>query len=105
MMNETYTINDAKEKLCFVSTDFRKDMYSTKYGLTARSNNSLTPVSRLSGKQNPIRREYVLPDYVSVLQGFVREPVDRMQIDDGSGVAPPVEQPPVNPDEQVRYGP
>jgi len=56
MMNETYTINDAKEKICFVSQNFNQDLE------TARRNKS------------ELHREYVLPDYQSIPVGFVRDP-------------------------------
>jgi len=101
-MNETYTINDAKEKLCFVSTDFKSDMYKTKYAVVILENNHVFVLieKRLLGKANPIRREYVLPDYVSVLQGYVRDPADQMQVDDSSDAALSGKRA-ANPDEQV----
>ena len=32
MMNETYTINDAKEKICFVSQNFNLDLETARCG-------------------------------------------------------------------------
>ena len=31
MMDETYIMNDVKESCCYVSTDFRKDLETTRY--------------------------------------------------------------------------
>jgi hypothetical protein len=51
----------AKEELCYVSTDFDKEMKQTRY------KDSSTP---------SIVREFVLPDYKSVMKGYARDPAD-----------------------------
>ncbi|RCH96054.1 Actin- protein 6 [Rhizopus azygosporus] len=56
MMEETYIINDVKEKCSFVSHDVYKDLET----------------SRQHYLNNPIVREYVLPDFVHAQQGHVR---------------------------------
>ncbi|KAF5402742.1 Actin protein 6 [Paragonimus heterotremus] len=56
--SEVYIMNQCKEDVCYVSTDFWKDLE------TARSD----------PKKNPIVREYVLPDYAEVHRGYVRDP-------------------------------
>eukprot|EP00736_Rhodelphis_marinus_P013264 Rmarinus@m.16278 len=53
MMDEGILINRIKERLCYVSQDFKHDM----------------AITRLAGKKNPILREYVLP---SAGDGYVR---------------------------------
>ncbi|KAI0736230.1 actin-like protein Arp6 [Fomitopsis betulina] len=58
MMDETHIVNDIKEKCCYVSTDFRKDMEA----------------SHLSPRDNPIVQQYVLPDFSANRPGRVRRP-------------------------------
>lgn len=57
VMDETYTMEDVKEKLCFVSLDIERDLN----------------IARVKGKSNALRREYVLPDGVKHKRGFVKE--------------------------------
>lgn len=56
MMDETYLINHVKESLCYVSTNFAADLRE----------------SQRRGSENSIRREYVLPDYHTVMRGYVK---------------------------------
>ncbi|OON13523.1 Actin, partial [Opisthorchis viverrini] len=56
--SEVYIMNQCKEDVCYVSTDFWADLS------TAKSNPN----------KNPILREYVLPDYAEVHRGYVRDP-------------------------------
>jgi len=58
VMDETYVINQVKEDVCYVSSDFNSDMKAT--------------LNR--GKANYVIRDYVLPDYMEVKRGFVRAP-------------------------------
>lgn len=58
VMDETYVINQVKEDSCFVSQDFFNDMEITK----GKLNN------------NPIVKDYVLPDYTSLRRGFLKDP-------------------------------
>jgi actin-related protein 6 len=51
VMDETYVINCCKEDACFVSTDFRKDMENWRAK----------------------RVEYILPDFVQLMRGQVRQ--------------------------------
>ncbi|GFR49305.1 hypothetical protein Agub_g11327 [Astrephomene gubernaculifera] len=57
MMDETYLMDLVKEQLCFVSQDVRADLRAAQ--VAARS---------------PHRREFVLPDGVHNLKGYVRDP-------------------------------
>lgn len=57
MMDETYIMNTVKEATCFISTDFSSDLEKCK---------------RLRTVENPIVRDYVLPDYNTGKGGFVR---------------------------------
>lgn len=57
MMDETWIINDVKEKLCYVSTDFERELQAAK---------------RSRKVAEKIRREYVLPNGSTVLEGYVK---------------------------------
>ncbi|KAI5815180.1 actin family [Pyronema omphalodes] len=57
MMEEPYLISQVKEAVCFVSTDFSADLEKCK---------------RLRTVDNPLVRDYVLPDYNTHKAGFVR---------------------------------
>jgi len=58
VMDETYVINQVKEDVCYVASDFRADMNATLQ----------------RGKSNHVVRDYVLPDYIEVKRGYVRAP-------------------------------
>ncbi|KAL5190093.1 Actin-related protein 6 [Glycine soja] len=58
VMEETFIIDDVKEKLCFVSLDVNRDL----------------TIARKSGKENLFRCTYVLPDGVTYTKGFVKYP-------------------------------
>lgn len=62
LMDETLIIDDAKEKLCFVSLDVPNDLQ----------------LARKSGKDNPFRCTYVLPDGITHTRGFVKD-IDEAQ--------------------------
>lgn len=57
VMDETLLIDDAKEKLCFVSLDVPGDLR----------------LARLSFKDNPFRCSYILPDGITYKKGFVKD--------------------------------
>ncbi|CAA6672653.1 unnamed protein product [Spirodela intermedia] len=57
VMDETFIIDDAKEKLCFVSLDVTRDLH----------------LARRSGKDNPFKCTYVLPDGITCTKGFVKD--------------------------------
>ncbi|CAK9828765.1 Actin-related protein 6 [Anthophora retusa] len=58
VMDETYVINQVKEDSCFVSQEFFKDMETAKNKL----------------ENNPIVKDYVLPDYTTLRRGFLKSP-------------------------------
>ncbi|ESR64118.1 actin-related protein 6 [Citrus sinensis] len=58
VMDETFIIDDVKEKLCFVSLDVARDLQ----------------IARKRGKDNLLRCTYVLPDGVTHTKGFVKDP-------------------------------
>ncbi|XP_060815451.1 actin-related protein 6 [Bombus pascuorum] len=58
VMDETYVINQVKEDSCFVSSEFFKDMETAKNKL----------------ENNPIVKDYVLPDYTTLRRGFLKNP-------------------------------
>uniref|UniRef100_A0A453DHD0 Actin-related protein 6 n=1 Tax=Aegilops tauschii subsp. strangulata TaxID=200361 RepID=A0A453DHD0_AEGTS len=57
VMDETLLIDDAKEKLCFVSLDVPRDLR----------------LASLSFKDNPFRCSYILPDGITYKKGFVKD--------------------------------
>ncbi|CAM0901773.1 unnamed protein product [Alopecurus aequalis] len=57
VMDETLLIDDAKEKLCFVSLDAPRDLR----------------LARLSFKDNPFRCSYILPDGITSKKGCVKD--------------------------------
>lgn len=58
MMDETFIMDDVKEKLCFISLDVARDL----------------EVARKPGNENLIRTMYVLPDGIKHKRGFVKDP-------------------------------
>lgn len=62
MMEEPYLISQVKEAVCFVSTDFERDLERCK---------------RLKDVENDMVRDYVLPDYNTGKGGFVRNHLPR----------------------------
>ena len=60
LQGETFLVNDIKESLCYVSTDFQSDL----------------DICCLQ-KINPLTKEYVLPDYKGVKKGYVRDPIQQ----------------------------
>lgn len=55
-MEETYVMNQCKEDLCFVSTDFDRDH----------------KIAKMKWPRNTIVRDYILPDYTTVSRGLIR---------------------------------
>lgn len=58
VMDESFIMDDVKEKLCFVSLDVARDLQ----------------VARRKGKDNLFRCTYVLPDGITYTKGFVKDP-------------------------------
>ncbi|KAA3476897.1 actin-related protein 6-like [Gossypium australe] len=58
VMDETFLMDDVKEKLCFVSLDVETDLQ----------------IARKQGKDNLFRCTYVLPDGVTHKKGYVKDP-------------------------------
>ncbi|KAF7791485.1 hypothetical protein EIP86_002501 [Pleurotus ostreatoroseus] len=63
MMDETYIMNDVKEKCCYVSLNFHTDLE------TCRSN----------VRSNTIVQEYILPDFSANRSGRIRSPGEPLQ--------------------------
>ena len=61
VLDETYLINQVKEDLCFVSTNFWDDM----------------EIAKKKFPENTIVRDYVLPDYSTIKRGYIR-PIEKM---------------------------
>ncbi|KAL7137738.1 hypothetical protein ABFS83_10G112800 [Erythranthe nasuta] len=58
VMDESFIIDDVKEKLCFVSLDVQRDLN----------------LARKPGNDNILRCTYVLPDGITYMKGFVKDP-------------------------------
>ncbi|CAG8470121.1 13404_t:CDS:10 [Ambispora gerdemannii] len=56
MMDQTYVMNEVKETCCYVSQDFLGDLETCRKNM----------------RDNPILREYVLPDFSRNKKGFIR---------------------------------
>ncbi|EXB96863.1 hypothetical protein L484_016636 [Morus notabilis] len=72
VMDETFVMDDVKEKLCFVSLDVSRDLQ----------------IARKPGKENLLRCTYVLPDGVTHTRGFVKDPDEAqryLSLTDGDG--------------------
>jgi actin-related protein 6 len=63
VLEETYVMNQCKEDVCFVSSDFNRDM-------------SICTSNR---KSNALRRDYILPDFLTLKRGEVRLPGDDIE--------------------------
>ncbi|RYQ81732.1 hypothetical protein Ahy_B10g100348 isoform C [Arachis hypogaea] len=77
VMEETFLIDDVKEKLCFVSLDVPRDLR----------------LARESGKENLFRCTYVLPDGITYTKGFVKHPErihNYLALKDGTCGFPPL---------------
>ncbi|XP_052199836.1 actin-related protein 6 [Diospyros lotus] len=71
VMDETFVMDDVKEKLCFVSLDVGRDLQ----------------IARRPGRDNFFRCTYVLPDGVTHMKGFVKDPDEAkryLSLEDGS---------------------
>ena len=62
MMDETHVVNEIKEAVCFVSTDFNSDLEKCKH---------------LKKDHNSIVMDYVLPDYNEGKMGYARPHIPR----------------------------
>lgn len=63
LMNEDHLVNEAKEKICFVSNHLRSDLEKTWQGKAAHDD---------EGKNDKIVIDYVLPDYNTGTEGYMR---------------------------------
>lgn len=70
LMEETYLAGTIKEALCFVSQDVKADL---KVRLLFRiAIHALLQASKQKGWASPFYKEFVLPDGVTNLRGFIR---------------------------------
>lgn len=73
VMEETLMINDVKENACYVSANFHLDMDATSGRKHKRhAAGSLLTGDVWSDTLVGLKREYVMPDYVGVKQGYLR---------------------------------
>ena len=69
MREETVLMEHVKEQLCFVSQDVRSDLLASRR------------------RDSPYRTEYVLPDGVANLRGYIRTAQPDAEQDTGEGPA------------------
>ena len=69
MREEFVLMEHVKEALCFVSRDVRVDLAAA------------------ARRDSPHRRDFVLPDCIKNLRGFVREPKEAMAATESDGTA------------------
>lgn len=75
MMDEFQLMNDAKEALCYVSQDFAAEMARLKPG------GGPSRQARDAGL-DPVKRNFVLPDFQTTMRGFVQEPGQALASED-----------------------
>lgn len=75
MMDEFQLMNDAKEALCYVSQDFAAEMARLKPG------GGPSRQAREAGLE-PLKRNFVLPDFQTTMRGFVQEPGQALASED-----------------------
>lgn len=88
MMEETYIMNDVKEKCCYVSTQFAADLEACRFVCPIRSSRVCStypiPTFRIDKSRNSIVQEYVLPDFSRNRHGYIRQrdnhPIEGEQI-------------------------
>ena len=77
-MEETYIVNDVKEKCCYVSSQFAADLETCRFATFFRSSNGQFDLStttfRADRSRNTIVQEYVLPDFSRNREGYIRQP-------------------------------
>ncbi|KAL8627585.1 hypothetical protein Q9189_006707 [Teloschistes chrysophthalmus] len=69
LINEEHLVNEAKEKVCFVSYDFRNDLERTWKGASSKRR---LPEQQQQQQQEEIVVDYVLPDYNAGSTGQIR---------------------------------
>lgn len=67
LMNEEHLVNEAKEKICFVSNQFRSDLEQTWQGKGQAQDGR-----DKKGDERDIVIDYVLPDYNTGTEGYMR---------------------------------
>jgi len=65
VMEETYLMNNIKERLCYISLSYLRDL----------------EICKKQGTQNSIKREYVLPDYVNHFTGYIKDGISKMEVE------------------------
>jgi actin-related protein 6 len=80
MMEQTYIINDIKERCCYVTSSFNQDLETCRqvppFFLSFACTADLICNSSGNPKKNPIVQEYVLPDFTTSRQGHIRTESD-----------------------------
>jgi actin-related protein 6 len=79
MMDEFQLMNDAKEALCYVSQDFAAEMARLKPG--GGPNRKAREAEAEAGWE-PIKRNFVLPDFQTTMRGYVQGPGQALASED-----------------------
>jgi actin-related protein 6 len=82
MMDEFPLMDQVKEELCYVSTDFQRDLRAAHLAnqrpILASASAGASATSRALGLpandylNNPMKRAFVMPDYQNIMRGFVK---------------------------------
>jgi|MDTB01.1.fsa_nt_gb actin-related protein 6 len=82
MMDEFKLMDQVKEDLCFVSTDFQNDLRTASLARGKKRDDAHgSPKDYLGGK---MRKSFALPDFSQIMKGFVKE--DDAEIEQGEQV-------------------
>jgi hypothetical protein len=68
MMDDTFVVNQVKEELCFCAQDFVAELASAKAAVSLDARRAAAEAGVYPG----LLREFVLPDYHSILKGYVK---------------------------------
>ena len=83
MMDEFPLMNQVKEDLCYVSTNFQYDIQAAHLANQRPPVSSTTRVQLAMDYTNqPMKRSFVMPDYSTIMRGFVKPldaPIDATQ--------------------------
>jgi len=75
MMDETFIVNDVKEKCCFVSQDLKRDLgICAPFVIWYKSGSLFWAIGRTDIRRNSIVQDYILPDLSRNQKGRVRAP-------------------------------
>jgi hypothetical protein len=69
VMDDSHMVNQVKEALCYVAQDFTSELRQCQRD----SSVSVVAAARAEGRYSGVMREFVLPDFHTVMRGYVRD--------------------------------